>query len=90
MSVHEGKIFQCSTCDEEFKSKIKLEVHIAKEHDRSKLHECTQCDSAYVRKQSLLTHIAFVHEKTIRCGIFGFCLLSFPQKEREKIQTETT
>ena len=83
MSVHEGKIFQCSNCDDEFKSKIKLEVHIAKEHDRSKLHQCTQCDTAYVKKQSLLTHIAFVHEKTIRCGIFGFCLFLFPQNERK-------
>ena len=28
-------------------------------------------------------------EEESRCGIFGFCLLSFPQNER-KIETETT
>ena len=65
MSVHEGKIFQCSNCNMEFNSKNKLEAHIAKEHDRSKLHKCAHCDSGYLTKTALLSHIAFVHEKTI-------------------------
>ena len=48
MSVHEGKIFQCSNCNGEFKSKNNLEVHIAKKHDRKKLRKCAHCGSAFI------------------------------------------
>ena len=37
MSVSEGKIFQCSICKVKFNSKISLESHCAKEHDRPKI-----------------------------------------------------
>ena len=37
MSVPEGKIFQCSICKVKFNSKISLESHCAKEHDRPKI-----------------------------------------------------
>ena len=33
MSVHEGKMFQCSNCNEKFNSKIRFESRFAKKHD---------------------------------------------------------
>ena len=64
MFVHEGKIFQCTNCNEEFNSRIKFERHVAKEH-LPKPFQCDRCDSAYVGKDALVQHIAFVHDKTI-------------------------
>ena len=37
MSVPEDKIFQCSICKVKFNTKISLESHCAKEHDRPKI-----------------------------------------------------
>ena len=34
--AHEGEIFQCSKCNENFNSKIRLKSHFAKGHNRSK------------------------------------------------------
>ena len=64
MFVHEGKIFQCTNCNEEFNSRIKFERHVAKEH-LPKPYQCDRCDSAYIGKDALVQHIAFVHDKTI-------------------------
>ena len=72
-SVHEGIVYQCPTCNEEFKTKLKLNGHFAMTHDRSKLFQCSQCERAYVSEKKLMEHIGFSHEKTIMnlCSLCG-------------------
>lgn len=72
-SVHEGLRYQCPTCNEEFKTNLKLNGHFATLHDRSKLFQCLQCERAYLSEKKLTEHIGFSHEKTIMnlCSLCG-------------------
>ena len=54
MSVHERKMFQCSNCNEKFKSKIGLESHCIKEHDRSKLKRKNQIPARFCEPEQTL------------------------------------
>ena len=63
--VHEGKIYYCSQCPEQFPSMCRLEGHIAFIHDKSQLFQCPKCENAYRTERGLQEHIAFVHEKSV-------------------------
>ena len=54
MSVNEGKMFQCSICNEEFNSKITLESHCAKEHDRSNLKRKKQITAQFCETEQIM------------------------------------
>ena len=71
--VHEGKIYYCSQCPEQFPSMCRLEGHIALIHDKSQLFQCPKCENTYRTEQGLKEHIAFVHEKSVAfpCSICG-------------------
>ena len=62
MNFNEGHKLKCDLCDEEFKSKERLEGHIAFKHDRSKLLNCQFCQNVYRKQQTLDQHVDFVHK----------------------------
>ena len=62
--VHEGKLYYCSQCPENFNSVTKLKGHVAFVHDRSQLFPCTTCKKEYISERALKEHIEFAHEKT--------------------------
>ena len=54
MSVNEGKMFQCSICNEVFNSKITLESHCAKEHDSPKLKRKKQITARFCETEQIM------------------------------------
>ena len=75
--VHEGKVYNCSQCPEQFISMFRLEGHIALIHDKSQLFQCPKCENAYRIELNLKQHIAFVHEKSVAFPCSS-CVKHFP------------
>ena len=61
MNFDKGHRLKCNLCDEEFKTKERLDGHIAFKHDRSKLLQCRFCQNAYRHQSTLDGHVNFVH-----------------------------
>ena len=72
MSVHEGKMFQCSICKEKFNSKISLESHCGKEHDRSKLKRKKQIPARFCEELVKGENLVKIHESTMYLRIYFF------------------
>ena len=81
MNFNEGHKLKCDLCDEEFKSKERLEGHIAFKHDRSKLLNCQFCQNVYRKQQTLDQHVDFVHKNIGKYFMSrfenGYCLEHF-------------
>ena len=61
-AIHEKKEYECTKCDEVFKTLYLYKAHMAYKHEGQQMHKCPMCDAELKSKQTLRTHIAFVHE----------------------------
>ena len=61
-AIHEKKEFECTKCDEVYKTLYLYKAHMAFKHEGEEMHKCPMCDAELKSKQILRTHIAFVHE----------------------------
>ena len=49
-SVHEDKLYKCSSCDKGYTLETTLMEHIAEKHSGEKQHECSICGSKFSSK----------------------------------------
>ena len=58
----EMKKYKCEICDNEFKNKNGLRIHINVIHNLVKEHECNICQKVFKLQTQLNSHVKIVHE----------------------------
>ena len=61
-AIHEKKEFECTKCNEVYKTLYLYKAHMAFQHEGKEMHKCPMCDAELKSKQILRNHIAFMHE----------------------------
>ena len=66
--VHEKKkIYECTTCKEEFPKQLDLSRHISRKHKELKIHKCPVCDKGFSILRLMEKHKRNLHKKTFEC-----------------------
>ena len=90
-AVHEKKEFECTECNENFKSEYTYKQHMAFKHEGKEMYKCEMCKVELKSKFSLKNHMAFMHEgqekKKYDCSACGAI---FKQKSTLMKHIETT
>ena len=60
-TVHEGVIYKCDTCDDQFNDKGNLSKHIKSQHQNNAKYLCRLCDYQPTLKDNLSKHNKTVH-----------------------------
>ena len=63
LSVHGGKMPECTICNESFNQESHLVIHLKEVHDEKMSYSCHICGTKCSKKQYLKLHIESVHEK---------------------------
>ena len=79
---HSDVAVSCSICDEVFKSKRDLTIHITKDKHAEKRFACDQCDKSFLKKSNLYRHIENIHEKKLFFCVI--CADGFKRKYKVK------
>merc|ERR1740129_2204405 len=61
------EIYQCSVCNDQFKSVAGVTFHLSTVHEGNKPNTCSDCDYSHKKMNVLKNHIESVHE-LIQCG----------------------
>ena len=73
--VHEKKkIYECTTCKEEFPKQLDLSRHISTKHRETKIHKCPVCEKAFSALKLMEKHRKKLHKKSLVCQM---CKRSF-------------
>ena len=69
-------IYSCNYCNEQFKTKSRLDTHIKRKHLELKDMECDLCEKSFTNNVDVKTHTSSVHsdERPFKCQI---CQSSF-------------
>ena len=80
-AIHEKKEYECTKCNEIFKTLYLYKAHMAYKHEGQEMHKCPMCDAELKSKQILRNHIAFMHEGKLcdrmSCKEFTYFFLFF-------------
>lgn len=79
-------VYKCEKCNEKFKEKVKLFVHMNKEHNIKK-YKCEKCNMLFTSKGNLTAHGKAVHEK-IKSFECDQCDLKFARKNNLDLHKE--